>query len=102
LKCLLLLESRRSNSRVREFPALEPAALISHATYSTQHPLHNLGFVKKFLKAGESTTITFPLTSRDLSIWDEVSHSWAAQPGVFTAHVGASSRDIRQVTTFNN
>ena len=60
------------------------------------------GFTKVFLKAGASTTVTFPLVSRDLSIWDEKSHSWAEQKGSFTAFVGSSSRDIRQHATFNN
>jgi beta-glucosidase len=53
------------------------------------------GFDKVALEVGESTTVNFELTRRDLSIWDTVQQSWVLQSGKYTVYVGASSRDIR-------
>jgi Fibronectin type III-like domain len=56
------------------------------------------------LGPGESTNVTFVLTSQDLAVWDPNSHTWSI-PCVHTADpncdcryaffVGASSRDLR-------
>jgi len=53
------------------------------------------GFEKVPLEAGESTTVHFDLTRRDLSIWDTVKQSWVLQKGKYMIYIGASSRDIR-------
>jgi beta-glucosidase len=53
------------------------------------------GFDKVALEVGESATVHFELTRRDLSIWDTVQQSWVLQSGKYTVYVGASSRDIR-------
>ena len=47
------------------------------------------------LAPGESTTVTFTLTERDLSQWSTRAHDWVLRPGRFVVSVGASSRDIR-------
>ncbi len=52
-------------------------------------------FKKVSLGAGQSTLVTFTLSSRDISIWDVAQHNWAPQSGIFGVAVGASSRDIR-------
>lgn len=52
------------------------------------------GFDKPFLEAGQTVTVTFPLTRRDLSVWDTVAQKWALQRGKYTVFVGASSRDL--------
>jgi len=44
------------------------------------------------LHARDSYACTFELTRRDLSTW---SGGWVLQRGMFTAHLGASSRDLR-------
>jgi beta-glucosidase len=59
------------------------------------------GFAKtKTLQPGESETLTFTLTARDLASFDEASSSWRVEPGTYTMKVGASSADIRQTATF--
>ena len=59
------------------------------------------GFAKtKTLKPGESETVSFTLTARDLASFDEASSSWLAEAGTYTVKVGASSEDIRQEATF--
>jgi beta-glucosidase len=59
------------------------------------------GFAKtKLLKPGESETVSFTLTARDLASFDEPSSSWVVEAGTYTVKVGASSEDIRQTATF--
>jgi len=59
------------------------------------------GFAKtKTLKPGESQTLSFTLTGRDLASFDEASSSWLAEAGTYTVKIGASSEDIRQTATF--
>ena len=53
------------------------------------------GFKKVSLAAGESQTVAFELTPRDLSVWDEGAGGWAVAKGTFGVLVGSSSRDIR-------
>jgi beta-glucosidase len=59
------------------------------------------GFAKtRTLKPGESETLSFTLTPRDLASFDEASKSWVAEAGTYTVKIGASSEDIRQTATF--
>jgi beta-glucosidase len=59
------------------------------------------GFAKtRTLKPGESETLSFTLTPRDLASFDEASRSWVAEAGTYTVKIGASSEDIRQTATF--
>lgn len=59
------------------------------------------GFAKtKVLAPGESQTLTFQLTPRDLASFDEATSSWQAEAGTYTVRIGASSADIRQTATF--
>jgi len=53
------------------------------------------GFKKVPLTPEESKTVSFPLTRRDLSVWDVVQQNWVLQRGDYQVYVGASSRDIR-------
>src|SRR5690606_30717891 len=66
------------------------------AGYET--PIRQLrGFDKVELKAGESKTVTFQLTRKDLSVWDVVKQQWIipkAGAGGYTVHIGSSSRDL--------
>ncbi len=60
-----------------------------------------MGFAKtRTLKPGESETLSFTLTGRDLASFDAASSSWLAEAGTYTVKVGASSADIRQTATF--
>jgi beta-glucosidase len=59
------------------------------------------GFAKtKVLAPGESQTISFTITPRDLASFDEASMAWMAEAGTYTVKIGASSEDIRQKATF--
>ncbi|KAH8893338.1 beta-glucosidase [Thozetella sp. PMI_491] len=63
-------------------------------------PIRQLrGFEKPFLKAGESQTISFNLTRRDLSVWDVAAQKWSLQSGDYTLSVGSSSRKLPLVQT---
>jgi len=64
---------------------------------SVERPPKELkGFKKVHLKPGEKETVTFSLSKRDLSFWDERTNSWTMEKGQFEVLVGSSSRDIRQ------
>ena len=59
------------------------------------------GFAKtKLLKPGEAETITFAITAAELASFDTQSTSWVAEAGTYTVKVGASSEDIKQISTF--
>lgn len=53
------------------------------------------GFEKVPLKARQTKTVKFPLTRRDLSIWDVEVQQWRLQKAEYGVFVGASSRDLR-------
>ncbi|OTB07148.1 glycoside hydrolase family 3 protein [Hypoxylon sp. CI-4A] len=53
------------------------------------------GFHKVSLDAGESTTVRFELTRRDLSFWDVSTKQWVIPGGSFTFMAGFSSRDLK-------
>ena len=63
---------------------------------SVDRPVKELkGFRRVSLKPGESQTLTFTLDKPAMSFYSTAKGSWTAEPGVFEAQVGASSRDIR-------
>ncbi|KAF1739468.1 putative beta-glucosidase E [Beauveria bassiana] len=53
------------------------------------------GFEKVSLTPGETQTVRFNLTRRDLSYWDTTLQNWVMPEGTFSLSVGASSRDIK-------
>jgi len=56
----------------------------------------------KLLAPGESETMTFTLDSRSLASFYTGSSSWIAETGEYLVQIGASSKDIRQSTSFNS
>jgi beta-glucosidase len=69
---------------------------------SAGEPPKNLrGFQRVFLEAGETKTVSFTLTGRDVSIFDVVLDDWRVVSGEFTVYVGASVKDVRVVATFD-
>lgn len=52
------------------------------------------GFEKPYLEPGESAEVVFPLTRRDLSVWDVVAQKWALGEGEYKIWVGTSSRNL--------
>ena len=67
---------------------------------SVARPVRELkAFTKVDLAAGESATVEFTLTARDLSYWSTRTGGWLLEGGVFELAVGASSRDLRLSAT---
>ena len=58
------------------------------------------GFAKAALAPGETKTVDFTLTPRDLAYFDVPGEQWKADPGEYEIEIGASSRDIRQRIPF--
>lgn len=56
-------------------------------------------FVKVSLRAGETKTISYTVRDEDLRFYDETTHRWVLEPGLFTIYVGSSSADIRGKVT---
>jgi beta-glucosidase len=60
------------------------------------------GFAKtRLLRTGESQTLRFEISPRNLASFDPASSSWVAGAGKYTVKIGASSRDIRQSASFD-
>lgn len=57
------------------------------------------GFEKVSVAPGETATVTFDLTRRDLSTWDIVSQEWLLADGEYNIYVGSSSRDLPLTST---
>ncbi|TKA68603.1 hypothetical protein B0A55_08915 [Friedmanniomyces simplex] len=58
------------------------------------------GFEKVTLQPGESQTVTFSLTRRDISYWDTFAQQWIIGSSSIGVLAGFSSRDIQTTTTF--
>jgi beta-glucosidase len=54
----------------------------------------------KVLQPGQSETLSFTLTAKDLASFDENNSQWVAEAGKYTLRVGASSLKINQSATF--
>lgn len=53
------------------------------------------GFEKIALQPGETRTVNFTLTRRDLSYFNEAASDWRVEGGAYEIRISASSRDIR-------
>jgi beta-glucosidase len=75
----------------------EVAELYVHdVEASVARPIQELrGYRKIHLVPGQTKTVTFSLSARDLAFWDASVHDWKVEEGVFDVAVGASSADIR-------
>lgn len=61
-----------------------------------QRPIKELkGFEKIFLEPGEAGKVRLRLSDEAFRFYDPYKHEFVVEPGMFTIHVGASSRDIR-------
>ena len=58
------------------------------------------GFQKVSLNPGQTRTVTFEITTGMLQYYDDAKGAWVAEPGAFTAYVGAASDDIRGTVEF--
>lgn len=68
---------------------------------SLPRPVKELkGFQKVSLNPGQTRTVTFEITLGMLHYYDDAKGAWVAEPGAFTAYVGAASDDIRGTVEF--
>ena len=68
---------------------------------SLPRPVKELkGFQKVSLNPGETQTVTFEITPDMLQYYDDAKGAWVAEPGTFTAYVGAASDDIHGIARF--
>ena len=58
------------------------------------------GFEKVYVEPGATATVTFCITAGDLAFFDETTHRFVAEPGTYTAYVGASADDVRGSAAF--
>ena len=74
---------------------------ISDKKCSVDRPEKELkGFQKIHLAPGETKTVQLTINKDALSFFDTQSHQWIAEPGTFTAHIGAASNDIKSSIDF--
>lgn len=74
---------------------------IGDEKYSVLRPVKELkGFKKVLLNPGETKTVTFTITYDDLKFWNDKSHSWTAEPGMFKAYICSSAEDIKSIAEF--
>ncbi len=74
---------------------------ISDKKSSLPRPVKELkGFKKIQLNANEEKNVSFTISKEALSFYDDIKHSWIAEPGAFEALIGASSTDIRSKLSF--
>ena len=52
------------------------------------------------IQPGQSETVTFTLTARDLASFHTDRAAWIAEPGTYSVKLGASARDVRAQATF--
>lgn len=65
---------------------------------SSTRPVKELkGFQKIELKAGESKTVTFPVTVNDLKFYN-YDLKFVAEPGDFNIYIGGNSRDVKKAS----
>jgi beta-glucosidase len=69
---------------------------IMHTNSKVERPLEELkGFKRINLKAGETTTVQFPLKASVLAYWDDAKGSFEVEPDQINVMVGSSSADIK-------
>lgn len=74
---------------------------IADKKSSLPRPLKELkGFKKIKLAPGETQEVSFVIDKESLSFFDDVKHSWIAEPGKFEAIIAASAADVKGVVPF--
>ncbi len=74
---------------------------ISDLKSSLPRPVKELkGFKKVSLSPGETQIVSFNITGKDLSFFDDKRHEWVCEPGKFDVLIGSSSSDIRSKKGF--
>lgn len=77
----------RAGAEVAQLYLAMPAA-------AGEPPRQLKGFARVELAPGEVREVSFALTRRDLSVWDDKAHAWKIPAGAMRVFVGNSSRDL--------
>ena len=77
----------RQGADVVQLYVTDPAA-------SGEPPKQLEGFARVDLAAGQSKTVSFPLTQTNLQYWNATSNAWATSTGNYTISVGDSNRNL--------
>ncbi|EPQ54185.1 hypothetical protein GLOTRDRAFT_44548 [Gloeophyllum trabeum ATCC 11539] len=97
---VLKVSTKVSNTGAVKGATVPQLYLTFPATVPSGTPLRQLrGFEKVNLSPGESSSVQFLLTRRDISYWDVEAQQWRIPEGGLTLSVGFSSRDIKHTTT---
>lgn len=57
------------------------------------------GFARICLAPGDQKQVTIPMNDRSFAVWSIAENAWVIEPGEYEIRIGASSRDIRLITT---
>jgi len=95
VSCVVANTGDRAGAEVVQLYVGDPVSRVRRP------PRELKGFAKLFLEPGESGSVTFTLTDRDLSYWSSTLGSWVLEPGEFNVEIGSSSRDIRLSAVIN-
>lgn len=95
----VVLEARCTVTNTGERDGVEvPQLYVGRPASSIAMPVRELkGFERVELAPGESATVAFAVTRRQLSTWNPRIHGWELEPGAIRVEVGASSADLRLV-----
>jgi beta-glucosidase len=64
---------------------------------AADRPVQELkAFQRVELHAGETKTVTLPLTAKDFALFDETKSAWVIPPGSYQIAIGTNSRDIAE------
>ncbi|WDF74577.1 glycoside hydrolase family 3 C-terminal domain-containing protein [Novosphingobium sp. KACC 22771] len=77
----------RAGAEVAQLYLAMPAA-------AGEPPRQLKGFARVELAPGEAREVSFALTRRDLSVWDDKAHAWKVPAGTMRVFIGNSSRDL--------
>jgi beta-glucosidase len=80
---------RRDGDEVVQMYAAYPASAVAR-------PIEELKNFKRIsLHAGESKTVSLPLTAKSVAYWNEATHAFVVEPGALEVRVGSSSDNIK-------
>ena len=84
---------------VGKYHGKEIAQLYYSAPLNVERPVKELlAYAKtRTLAPGESDTLTFRFTPRELAFFDERQSAWLTPDGQYMLYIGSSSRDIRDM-----
>ena len=101
----VLLFGADAQKRIADFSENALATVKTQDTGEVGNMLVNLvaelkGFQKVLLQAGESQDVTITIDREALAFYNETTHQWEVEPGLFEAKIGTSSDKIAGTVKF--